>query len=124
MSTPLLNQACHQNASAWQLLGLIEDLDISSSAKNMQQSGRKMEKGCTMHDYHKILTVILQELIWHTAGWGNLLIHSYGRRDMPSQGDPNDVSHHWQCQEWQQPVLSVHGQELQRQGPTALHDFP
>jgi hypothetical protein len=45
------------------LLGLIEDLDVLSSTKKMHQSGRKMEKGCTMHDYHKILTVILQELI-------------------------------------------------------------
>jgi hypothetical protein len=63
MSTPLLNQACHQEASAWQLLGFIEDLDTYSSAKKLQQSGRKKEKGCTMHDYHNILRVILQELI-------------------------------------------------------------
>jgi len=37
------------------LLGFIEDLDTYSSAKKAQQSGRIKEKGCTMHDYHKIL---------------------------------------------------------------------
>ena len=63
MSTPLLNQACRQNARAWRLLGLIEDLDTYSSAKKSQQSGRKKEKGRTMRDYHNILRVILQELI-------------------------------------------------------------
>ncbi len=63
MSTPLLNQACCQEASAWQLLGFIEDLDTYSSAKKSQQSVRKKEKGRTMHDYHNILRIILQELI-------------------------------------------------------------
>ena len=55
MSTPLLNQACRQDASAWRLLGFIEDLDTYSSAKKAQQSGRIKEKGRTMHDCHKIL---------------------------------------------------------------------
>jgi hypothetical protein len=61
---------------------------------------------------------------WHTAGWGYLLVRLHGRRDTLSKGDPRDVSHHRWCQEWQQPVLSVHGQELQRQGPMAVHDSP
>jgi hypothetical protein len=62
LSSPLLNQSCRQLASAWCLLGLIEDLEISSSAKKSQQSGRKQEQGHTIRDYHKVLSTILQQL--------------------------------------------------------------
>jgi hypothetical protein len=63
LSSSLLNQSCRQLASAWRLLSLIEDLEISSSAKKSQQSGRKQEQGCTIRDYHKVLSTILQQLI-------------------------------------------------------------
>jgi hypothetical protein len=62
LSSPLLNQSCHQLTSAWRLLGLIEDLEILSSAKKSQQSRRKQEQGCTIRDYHKVLSTILQQL--------------------------------------------------------------
>ena len=63
MSSPLLNQDCRQHWQAWRMLGLIEDMETSSSAKKTQQSGREKEKGRTARDYHKILFTILQELI-------------------------------------------------------------
>jgi len=63
LSSPLLNQSCRQLASAWRLLGMIEDLEISSSAKKTQQSGRIEEQGRTIRDYHKVLYTILEQLI-------------------------------------------------------------
>jgi hypothetical protein len=60
---PLLNQSCRQIANAWRLPGLIEDLEVSSSAKKTQQSARDKEMGRTMRDYHKILSTILHPLV-------------------------------------------------------------
>lgn len=63
MSSPLLKQCVREDASAWRLLAYIEDLELYSSAKKRMQNGRQGEKGRTLRDYHKIHSVILEELI-------------------------------------------------------------
>jgi hypothetical protein len=45
------------------LLGFIDDLEISLSAKKMQQSGRNDEQGHINQHYHKFLLTVLQQLI-------------------------------------------------------------
>jgi hypothetical protein len=41
----LLTQAARELPSAWRCLGLLADLEKSSSVKKMQEAGQKYEKG-------------------------------------------------------------------------------
>ena len=60
--TALLTQAARELPSAWRCLGLLPDLEKSSSAKKMQEVGRKYEKGRNLQNYHRCLAVIVKAM--------------------------------------------------------------
>ena len=72
-STPLLTNEVREHPYAWNLLGLIADLETGSSAKKRQDSGRKATKGRSLRNYHKILATILQGLIEYQKSGGKYM---------------------------------------------------
>jgi hypothetical protein len=57
-TTPLLTSEVREHPYAWNLLGLIADLESGSSAKKKQDLGRKATKGHSLRNYHKILATL------------------------------------------------------------------
>jgi hypothetical protein len=57
-TTPLLTSEVWEHPYAWNLLGLIADLESGSLAKKKQDLGRKATKGHSLQNYHKILATL------------------------------------------------------------------
>jgi hypothetical protein len=72
-TTPLLTSEVREHPYAWNLLGLIADLESGSSAKKKQDSGRKATKGCSLWNYHKILATLLEGLIKYQQSGGKYM---------------------------------------------------
>jgi hypothetical protein len=69
----LLTSEVQEHPYAWNLLGLIADLESGSSAKKKQDSGRKATKGRSLRNYHKILATLLEGLIKYQQSGGKYM---------------------------------------------------
>jgi len=69
----LLTSEVREHPYAWNLLGLIADLESGSSAKKKQDSGRKASKGHSLRNYHKILATLLEGLIKYQQSGGKYM---------------------------------------------------
>jgi hypothetical protein len=79
-TTPLLTSEVREQTYAWNLLGLIEDLESGSSAKKKQDSGRKATKGRSLRNYHKILATLLEGLIKYQQSGGSTCMCGWATR--------------------------------------------
>jgi hypothetical protein len=71
-TTPLLTSEVWEHPYAWNLLGLIADLESGSSAKKKEDLGRKATKGYSLQNYHKILATLLEGLIKYQQSGGEV----------------------------------------------------
>jgi hypothetical protein len=79
-TTPLLTSEVREHLYAWNLLGLIADLESGSSAKKKQDSGRKATKGRSLWNYHKILATLLEGLIKYQQSGGSTCMCRWATR--------------------------------------------
>jgi hypothetical protein len=79
-TTPLLTSEVREHPYAWNLLGLIADLESGSSAKKKQDSGRKATKGHSLQNYYKILATLLEGLIKYQQSGGSTCMCGWATR--------------------------------------------
>jgi len=75
-ASPLLTQDARQQWEAWRPMGYVPDLEVSSSAKKTQASGRVKSKGRSIRNYHRVCFSILESLIKCQQNGG---FHAYVR---------------------------------------------